>query len=282
MVGAGEKRTPLLFEKILSNGAEMFKFVFMFAFALWAGSVNAGWYKVTNYVGFVGDYPVHFSVQSMDGVNDFITALDGVGKLGDRIQYLGSYYYDRHRIPIPLYGRKDEKGGVRLCEVLDFEKFRREVLGSMKKDPVDVSNCQFRIFTKGNFASGEWSDGLKKYVVSLKRVGVLQNDGEKSRVEGVVEIPFWAKTRGHMLVGVYGYEESFREYAQMNKLLAINIKTGAVDEVVDVSSDHFGAGTLRIGIYENVENNTSNGREGVLVHGLDRFDYVVPYVFKSR
>lgn len=133
--------------------------------ALLFGSVaHASGYQVSNYVGTIGEYPIHVSIQS----------LEKVGGYGRGVQCFGSYYYDRHRTPISLYGRQ-EGGVLRLCEELNQDKFKQEVLDGKRE--IDVSSCPFRLSLDGDGLSGKWNNGKSAYRVSLKRVAGLDGPG---------------------------------------------------------------------------------------------------------
>jgi hypothetical protein len=79
-----------------------------------ASSAYAGWYQVRNYAGTIGSFPVHVSLQTYDYINH-----------NEPTQWRvdGSYYYDAHRIPIPLQGKRKPDGQMTLCEASHSRSF---------------------------------------------------------------------------------------------------------------------------------------------------------------
>src|SRR3954452_14897305 len=78
-----------------------------FVLLFFVSSAQAGWYEVKNYVGTIGGLPVHVSLQTFDYINH-----------GEPDQWLveGSYYYDSRRLPVPLRGKRQPDGSMKLCE----------------------------------------------------------------------------------------------------------------------------------------------------------------------
>lgn len=79
-----------------------------------ATSADAGWYEIRNYVGTIGRIPVHLSLQTHD---------DADQNQSDHWRVDGSYYYDAHRIPIPLQGKRQLNGEMQLCEAAEPVSF---------------------------------------------------------------------------------------------------------------------------------------------------------------
>jgi hypothetical protein len=151
-----------------------------------AAKANADGSRVTNYVGQIGPYPVHLSIQT----NDF----------GSGLEVHGSYYYDKHRSPIPLYG-KLIGNSASLCEIHSDDEIDK-ILVRGSKSGFDTTKCPLRLVFSNDEATGQWTDHRGSFDVKLKRVGSLDYS-ELGRIDGVVEIPFWGQTKNYMFIGVY-------------------------------------------------------------------------------
>ncbi|MFP3656126.1 hypothetical protein SB777_35040, partial [Burkholderia sp. SIMBA_052] len=79
-----------------------------------ASSAHAGWYEIRNYAGTIGSLPVHVSLQTYDDINRNTSGQWRVD---------GSYYYDAHRVPIPLQGKRQPNGEMQLCEAVEPVSF---------------------------------------------------------------------------------------------------------------------------------------------------------------
>lgn len=203
-----------------------------------SSSAHAGWYEVVNYVGTIGSQPVHLSLQTFDYLDRNEPGQWHVD---------GSYYYDAHRVPIPLQGKRQPDGTMRLCEAKEPASFA----DSPKVPPPSATHpvpCPIALKVSGAEASGEWRDGKHVLPITLHRVGRLDDTGRQPhRVVGVVEIPMWHHTRNHLLLGVYA---SSRDCSlSMASLRLVNIKSGRVDREMKFPC---GTGVVATPIYANV------------------------------
>jgi len=105
-----------------------------------AMEANAGWYRVTNYVGQIGPYPVHLSIQTYDW-------------FGGRLNVQGSYYYDKHRSPILIYG-KLVGNSASLCEIHSADEFDK-ILHRGSKAGFDTTGCPLRLVFSNDEATGQ-------------------------------------------------------------------------------------------------------------------------------
>ncbi|MGX8008017.1 hypothetical protein ACVDG8_002925 [Mesorhizobium sp. ORM8.1] len=198
------------------------------------GQAAAGWYQVDNYEGSIGPNPVHLSLQRYDS-------------FGSGITVEGSYFYDARQSPKALYG-KISGASVSLCEIADDKEFDRVlVIGS--KAPVDTIGCPFSLDISDSGATGTWSKGADKLPVTLKKVASLDNTSE-GKIDGTVEIPFWAETTTDRFAGIY---ENTGSGICMTKLLVISKKTGKPVQQIGFGGDDCNAGMLMTPIYMNVE-----------------------------
>lgn len=207
-------------------------------FAAASPPAHAGWYEVVNYVGTIGSQPVHLSLQTYDRIDRNEPGQWHVD---------GSYYYDAHRVPIPLQGKRQPNGTMRLCEATEPASFADspKVPAPSATRPVP---CPIELKVSGAKAAGEWRDGKKILPITLRRVGSLNDTGEQSpRVVGVVEIPMWHHTKNHLLLGVY--ESSNDCSLSMARLRLVNIKSGRIDRVMKFPC---GTGVVATSIYTNV------------------------------
>lgn len=155
--------------------------------ALSGGPAFAGWYHVENFTGSIGPYPIHLSLQTYD-------------HFGSGITVVGSYYYDTKGSPIPLYGRYND-GKPELCEIAD-DKALEKILIVGSKTVIDTTGCPFALDVDQSGATGTWRKGSRQYPVTLKRVGTLDDTGD-AKLEGTVEIAFWAQTACDVVFGIY-------------------------------------------------------------------------------
>lgn len=203
-----------------------------------ASSAHAGWYEIRNYAGTIGSVPVHLSLQTYDDINRNESAQWHVD---------GSYYYDAHRVPIPLQGKRQPNGEMQLCEAVEPVSFGDSptVPAASSTHPV---SCPIALKISGTGASGEWLDGKNGLPIALHQVGSLNDTGlDTPRVAGVVEIPMWHHTKDHLLLGVF---QSSKDCSlSMVHLRLINIKSGQIDR--DLKFD-CGTGIVATAIYANV------------------------------
>jgi hypothetical protein len=203
-----------------------------------ATSADAGWYEIRNYVGTIGSIPVHVSLQTYDDTNQNDSAHWRVD---------GSYYYDAHRVPIPLQGKRQSNGQMQLCEAIEPVSF-----GDSPKvpsaSPTHPAPCPIALNISDRGVQGEWRDGKNVLPITLQQAGTLDDTGlDNPRVVGVVEIPMWHHTKDHLLLGVY--QSSTDCSLSMVRLRLINIKNGQIDK--DMKFD-CGAGIVATSIYANV------------------------------
>ncbi len=224
------------------------------------GKAAAGWYRVDNYVGFLGPYPIHFSLQTYASFGSGITAE-------------GSYFYDAKASPIAIYGKTSGKK-LELCEISNDKAFYRIlVMGS--KTPVDTTGCPFSLDVTDDGAKGTWSRGATTYPVALKKVATLDDTGD-GKIDGVVDIPFWAQTPIHMFSGIYTNTSSG---ICMRKMRIINKGSKKVEQEFNFDEDDCNAGMLMTPIYENVEKQTENGADIVINFRDGRAGYATDYIF---
>ncbi|AKJ69465.1 hypothetical protein PATSB16_37970 [Pandoraea thiooxydans] len=212
--------------------------------ALWliflvaSSSAHAGWYEVVNYVGTIGSQPIHLSLQTFGYIDR-----NEPGQW--RVD--GSYYYDAHRIPIPLQGKRRPNGTMQLCEATEPASFA----DSPKVPPPSATRpvpCPIELKISGTQASGEWRDGKNNLPITLHQVGRLDDTGEQSpRIVGIVAIPMWHHTKDHLLLGVY--ESSGSCSLSMARLRLVNIKSGRIDREMKFPC---GTGVVATPIYANV------------------------------
>ena len=204
----------------------------------------AGWYQVENYEGSIGSNPVHLSLQRYDS-------------FGSGITVEGSYFYDAKQSPIAIYGKADGSK-LALCEIADDKEFQRVmVMGS--KTPVDTTGCPFSLDVTDKGATGTWSKD--KLAVMLKKVASLDDTGE-GKIDGTVEIPFWAQTATDRFAGVYAKTDAG---ICMTKMQVIKKRRGKVAQEI-MFGDDCTAGTLMTPIYMNVEKWVEAGKDVISVH----------------
>jgi hypothetical protein len=198
------------------------------------GNAFAGWYQVTNYVGYIGKYPVHLSVQKHE--------------FGSGLSAEGSYYYDKHMEPIPLYGKYTSEGRLSLCEIHSDADFQRIIYhGSSVGFETDA--CPFQLTINENSAIGQWRDADHVLDVTLKVVGSLSDVGPHASVVGTVEIPFWGKTMRHSFLGVY---ETADGGIIFKKIKIIRKSTGHVVQELTLQDQDCALGFYMTPIYENI------------------------------
>lgn len=206
--------------------------------SLAAGSAHAGWYAVRNYVGTIGSLPIHLSLQTYPdlGPND-----------ASRWRVDGSYYYDAHRIPIPLQGTRRADGTMQLCEAAEPASFG-ESPAVPAATPAHPVPCPISLKIGETGASGAWRDDQRTLPIALQAAGSLDDTGPGTpRLAGPVEIPMWHRTPRHLLLGEY--RTSADCPLTMSRLRLVNLKTGKIDRELKFEC---GAGTVSTPIYGNV------------------------------
>ncbi len=205
----------------------------IFCVLLLTGKAAAGWYHVENYEGSIGSQPVHISLQTYG--------------FGSGIMVEGSYFYDAKQSPIAVYGKLDGNR-LTLCEISNDKEFDRIlVMGS--KIPVDTTGCPFSLDMAESAASGTWSKGADKYPVALKKIASLDDTGD-TKINGTVEIPFWAETAADRFAGVYTNTDAG---TCMAKMQVVKKSSGKVVQEIAFDDDLCNAGMLMTAIYENVQ-----------------------------
>lgn len=195
-----------------------------------AGNAVAGGYRVTNYVGQIGASSVHVSIQRYD--------------FGPGTNLLGSYYYDKHLSPIPIYGLENDDKNLTLCEVHTPEEYEKAFVHGFKNNAYAIG-CPLRLAVTDDGAVGEWRDSRHSYSVSLNRVGSL-NTTKEVQITGVMEIPFWGQTERYAFIG--NYQPSSPEI----EVKVVNKKTGIVVQTLVPNSD-CSFGHYMTPIYMNLE-----------------------------
>ncbi|WP_266160426.1 hypothetical protein [Dyella silvatica] len=209
-----------------------------FAMLFVATTASAGWYEVKNYVGTVGDVPVHVSLQTFDAINH-----------GEPRQWqvAGSYYYDAHRTPIPLQGKRQPDGHMALCEAAAPLSSAESPIVPARSAAHPVP-CPISLNVADDSATGTWNDGKKTLPITLRQVGSLNDtNGAKHAVTGVVEIPMWYHTKKQLLLGIYTSTADCP--ASMRHLRLVNIATGHIDNDIALDCQ---AGMIMTNIYANV------------------------------
>lgn len=188
-------------------------------------------YVVTNYAGTVGKYPVHVSLQTYT--------------FGAHVSIKGSYYYDKFRAPIALYGRETAEG-IRLCEVTrktDFEKYLS--IG----EAFSLDTCPFNLVTRELGLTGIWRNEKSRLDVRLTRTASL----DKTHItasEQSIEIPFWGQTPTHSFIGLY---ENSANTVSANQIKVLDKKTGQVTQVINPQTENCDFGFYMTAIYENID-----------------------------
>ncbi|ESX40152.1 hypothetical protein NLY43_04775 [Mesorhizobium sp. C416B] len=235
----------------------------VFCLLLLSGKATAGWYHVENYEGSIGPNPAHLSLQTYT--------------FGSSLTVEGSYFYDDKQSPIPLYG-KISGTSIALCEIADDEEFQRViVMGS--KTPADTTGCPFSLELADGVLTGSWSKGADKFPVNLKKVAGLDDTGE-GKIDGSVEIPFWAQTATDRFAGVYTKTDNG---ICMTKMQVINKKRQKVVQTIKFGGDLCNAGMLMTPIYFNVQKSVERGKDIISVSFYDgRAGYEEDYVFDRK
>ncbi|ELZ8935273.1 hypothetical protein U1D46_004333 [Cronobacter dublinensis] len=193
-------------------------------------------YDVNNYQGSIGPYLIHLSLQHYKFSND--------------INIEGSYYYDNHNTPIPLYGVQ-AADKLWLCEVsgkYDFEKF------IVQGEKYDAKNCPMKLVKNIDGLGGLWEGGGAKLLINLKKVsdlhdGVLRGDASE------LEIPFWGNTKKHIFIGLY---EKDKNGVVINKINVIEKDSGKKIQVIDPGLYGCNFGFFMTSIFQNVEKEGSS------------------------
>lgn len=235
----------------------------VFCLLLLTGKATAGWYHVENYEGSIGSNPVHLSLQTYN--------------FGSGLTLEGSYFLDDKQSPIPLYG-KVSGTSLALCEITNDEEFERIIVMG-KKTGLDTTGCPFSLeFGDGNL-TGSWSKGTDKFPVNLRKVAGFDDSGE-GKIEGNVEVPFWAQTATDRFAGIY---TKSGDGICMTKMQVINKKRKKAVQTIKFGGDLCNAGMLMTAIYENVQKSVERGKDIISVSFYDgRAGYEEDYVFSAK
>ena len=225
------------------------------------GQAAAGWYQVDNYEGSIGPNPIHLSLQRYDS-------------FGSGITVEGSYFRDAMQRPIAVYGTVNGTK-VSLCEIADDKEFYRVlVMGS--KTPVDTAGCPFVLDVNADGATGSLSKGADRLPVILKKVASLDDTGD-AKIDGTMEIPFWAETAADRFAGVYANTSAG---VCMTKMQVIKKSSGKVVQQIRFDDDDCNAGMLMTPIYMNVEKGVEHGKDIISVNFRGGgAGYTTDYVF---
>jgi hypothetical protein len=130
------------------------------------------------------------------------------------------------------------------------------------------NNCQFHISVEGLSATGQWVSPAKTLPINLHQVAYLDGtDDNHFRFGGPLEIPMWYHTKKDLLVGIYTTDASDEDcLLSMAALRLVNVKTGAIDRVIEFDC---GAGNIATVIYSNVFKSETPGSVVVELMGGD-------------
>ncbi|ERM10788.1 hypothetical protein L584_10635 [Pantoea agglomerans Tx10] len=219
-------------------------------FALFlSASIQAAYmpYVVKNYEGYIGEYPVHLSLQFYD--------------FGKKVNVEGSYYYDNHRSPIPLYG-VNESGSIVLCEAVSDESFEKYIV---QGGGGEVSKCPFNLTRKSTGFLGEWHNERSALKVDLKET-VEVSDGVINGSAKTLDIPFWGQTKQHGFIGVY---EASTDGIVINKVNVIDKQSGKLIQVINPQMNDCEFGSYMTSIFQNIESDGSQIRLNCYSTGPD-------------
>lgn len=233
----------------------------IFLVLLLSGRAAAGWYHVENYEGTIGSQPVHVSLQTYDS-------------FGSGITVEGSYFHDAKQSPIAVYGKLNGTK-LALCEISGKKEFDR-ILGVGSKAPVDTTGCPFSLDMAESGATGTWSKGADTYPVTLKKVAGLDDTGD-AKIDGTIEIPFWAETVADRFAGVYTNTDSG---TCMVKMQVIKKSSRKVVQEIVFDDDGCDAGMLMTSIYDNVQRWAERDKDVISVNFRGGgVGYTMDYVF---
>lgn len=225
-----------------------------------ATHAHAGWYVVDNYAGTLGSMPVHVSLQEYDSY-------------GSGLTIKGSYYYDKYHAPIPLYGKRTSDR-IELCEVHTSEEYEHALIEGTKAG-FDTHACPFSLNVEGGDLRGEWRQGKKRYPVTLKNTGSLDNRTQEQITGQQIAIPFWGQTATHSFIGLY---EQKADRIEINRIDVVNKKTGNVDQTLNPQQYRCDFGFFMTAIYQNIEADNHSDRV-TLNYYSQKGDISVDYAF---
>lgn len=227
----------------------MCRAIFSAVFLLLIGSkAIAGWYQVSNYVGNIGKYPIHISIQKYDS-------------FGSGLTIKGSYYYDKIMTPIPLYGKYSGQDSVEICEIHNDDEFEKIIIKG-SKSPINTKSCQFKLTLNESGAHGTWANGAASYEVSLHLIGAF-SDTKTGFIKGTVEIPYWGQSQNHMFIGVY---EDTGSGISINRIKVVNKIRKAVIQELNPQKHDCLFGFFMTPIYMNVESYKLKNYEQIVLN----------------
>lgn len=227
---------------------------------LFVTRAHAGWYVVDNYAGTLGTLPVHLSLQEYDSY-------------GSGLNIKGSYYYDKHRAPIPLYGKRTATS-FELCEVHTPAEYDSALVEGTKQG-FDTRACPFSLTREGEDLRGHWQQGARRYPVTLRHTASMNNTAEGKISGDGVDIPFWGQTASHSFIGHY---QTGPDGIAIGRVSVVNKKTGHVDQTLDPQLHQCEFGFYMTAIYQNIET-LAPGQRVMLNCYSQKADITVDYGF---
>lgn len=204
-------------------------------YTLLCGSAMAtrdSWYVINNYEGQIGKNPVHVSLQTY--------------AFGGQTTVKGSYYYDKYRSPIALYGKQTATSLV-LCEVNGDKEYSEHIEEGVN---YDASLCPLKLTYSGDNLQGAWQNKKSNLNVLLQHTSSLDATPLTDNATHVIEIPFWGQTAAHSFIGVY---QKKGDDISINKVKVLNKSSGKVDQVIDPQLHDCTFGFYMTAIYQNIE-----------------------------
>jgi hypothetical protein len=226
-----------------------FKVVLGVCVLLLSASIQAAYvpYAVKNYQGHIGKYPVHLSLQYYD--------------FGKSVNVEGSYYYDAHRAPIPLYG-VNNTSSIALCEAVSDEIFDKYIVQGAR---FESSKCPFKLTRNSTGLLGEWSNERSTLKVDLEEMAGLSDEVLNGTVKEL-DIPFWGQTKQHSFIGVY---EAGHDGIIINKVNVVDKKNGEIIQVINPQLNECEFGSYMTSIFQNIEKDGSQIRLNCYSTGSD-------------
>lgn len=252
----------------------MNRVILLSLFVIFSLSNNAlaGWYEVTNYVGTVGSNAVHFSLQTFNGYSD-----------ESKRRIIGSYYYDAHRIPIRLHGKRLDNGDVKLCE---SSKLNSEIWAPAASNTDNNDPCPIALVLGTEGAKGTWQNNKRALPILLSVIGRFNDTSKLSYesaalFEGIMEIPMWYMKNGKMLLGVY--EKSSNCDVHLNRLKVVNSVDGRTEYEKGFPGADCSTGLLATDIYENIRKGWENPDDDITIsYALGMRGSEKQYTLKAR
>ncbi len=232
-----------------------------------AVAATESWYVISNYTGSIGNYPVHVSLQTYT--------------FGAQTNVKGSYYYDKYRSPIPLYGKETSVGMV-LCEVNSDKEYDDYIVEGKK---YDLSACPLKLTHGDDALHGTWQSKKAMLNVVLNKTASLDKTSVSHHTENAIDIPFWGQTTTHSFIGVY---EMNGDDISISQVRAVNKSSGKVDQVIDPQRHNCHFGFYMTAIYQNIErggnssqialNCYSTGGDVSILYGLNKDQHSYTFI----